>query len=137
VQTGLGIAVNNGAAALTHPAVQYVNPTTAGGNQFAEQLQLYQYSNLNIAATAVLNADNIQVGGIPDGVPVAQAHNLGAPTSASNITGVATRSAEMRMVQATMRGILRSSSSRCLVTAAQTTVVVPRTTKNRIRSGIE
>lgn len=46
MQTGLGIAVNNGTVALTHPdyndsAAQYVNPTTASGNQFAEQLQLY------------------------------------------------------------------------------------------------
>ena len=46
-QTGPGIAVNNGTVALTHPdyndsAAQYVNPTTASGNQFAEQLQLYR-----------------------------------------------------------------------------------------------
>jgi filamentous hemagglutinin len=51
--------------------------------------------NLNIAAVAVLNASNIQVGGIATGIPVVQAPNIGALTSASTAAGAATKSVEM------------------------------------------
>jgi hypothetical protein len=43
--------------------------------------------NLNIAAVAVLNANNIQVGGASTGVPIVQAPNIGALTAANNTAG--------------------------------------------------
>jgi Filamentous haemagglutinin family outer membrane protein len=50
--------------------------------------------NLNIAALLVLNAGNIQVGGKATGVPVVEAPNIGALTSASNTAGAASKSAD-------------------------------------------
>jgi hypothetical protein len=50
--------------------------------------------NLNIAAIAVLNAGNIQVGGTATGVPVVQAPDLGALTSGSNVAAAATGNAD-------------------------------------------
>ena len=43
--------------------------------------------NLNIAALAVLNAANIQVGGKVTGVPTVEAPNIGSLTAANNVAG--------------------------------------------------
>jgi hypothetical protein len=43
--------------------------------------------NINLAAVAVLNASNIQVGGTATGIPVVNAPNIGAVTTASNTAG--------------------------------------------------
>ena len=50
--------------------------------------------NINIAALAVLNASNIQVGGTATGIPTVVAPNIGALTSASNTAGAAAKTSE-------------------------------------------
>jgi hypothetical protein len=48
-----------------------------------------------IAATLVLNANNIQVQGTAIGIPVVTAPNIGALTAASNAAGSANKVAEL------------------------------------------
>ena len=50
--------------------------------------------NVNIAALVVLNASNIVAAGKVTGIPVIEAPNIGALTSASNVAGAATKATE-------------------------------------------
>lgn len=100
VQTDLGgLATGGGIGVLA--AVEGVPPGNVdliapNGAVDAGDAGIRVTGNLNIAATTVLNASNIQSGGASSGVPVAApaaAPNLGALASSSSATGAATAAA--------------------------------------------
>jgi hypothetical protein len=51
--------------------------------------------NINLAAVAVINASNITVGGAATGIPVVNAPNVGALTTANNASGAAATTASV------------------------------------------
>lgn len=89
--TGGGIGVLQTVAGIEAGDVDLIAPE---GTIDAGDAGIRSAGNLNLAAAAVLNAANIQTGGTSVGAPAAPAApNLGALTSASSTTAVASGSA--------------------------------------------
>lgn len=79
--TGAGIAAFQPSADVAAPDIYLVAPR---GTVDAGAAGIRVAGNLNVAAAAVANADNIQTGGVSVGVPTAAAPPVGALSSASN-----------------------------------------------------
>ncbi len=89
ISTGAGIATLKALAGATPGNVWLATPQ---GFVDAGDAGIRVSGNLLIAATAVLNATNIQVQGTAVGVPTVAAPNIQALTSASNVAAASTKS---------------------------------------------
>ena len=98
--TGGGIGVLASVAGVMPGDVDLIAP---GGTVDAGDAGIRVTGNLNIAATAVLNAGNIQAGGTSTGVPstpVVAASSLGGLTAASNTAAAGANTAQEAAKQA-------------------------------------
>jgi filamentous hemagglutinin len=92
IATGAGIATLQ-AVAGSPPGNTWL--ATPQGFVDAGEAGIRVSGNLVIAATLVLNANNIQVQGTAIGIPVVTAPNIGALTAASNAAGSANKAVEL------------------------------------------
>jgi Filamentous haemagglutinin family outer membrane protein len=92
ISTGAGIATLQAVAGATPGNVWLATPQ---GFVDAGDAGIRVSGNLVIAATLVLNANNIQVQGTAIGIPVVTAPNIGALTAASNAAGSANKAVEL------------------------------------------
>jgi hypothetical protein len=91
ISTGAGIATLRARIGATPGNVWLATPR---GYVDAGDAGIRASGNLVIAATAILNASNIQVQGTTTGIPMVAAPNIAALTSASNVAGAAARPIE-------------------------------------------
>src|SRR5690606_14825699 len=89
--SGAGIATLNPIAGVEPGDIDLIAPL---GTIDAGEAGIRVSGNVNIAALQVLNADNIQVQGDSQGVPVVAAVNTGALTDASSASTAASQAAE-------------------------------------------
>lgn len=89
--SGAGIATLNPIAGIEPGDIDLIAPL---GTVDAGEAGIRVSGNVNIAALQVLNADNIQVQGDSQGVPVVAAVNTGALTAASSASTAASQAAE-------------------------------------------
>jgi hypothetical protein len=92
--TPYGPASGSGLAVLRAlPGVPLGNTDLIAMNGFVDagDAGIRSSGNLNIAAVAVLNAGNIQVGAKATGVPTIEAPNIGGLTAANNAAGAAAK----------------------------------------------
>ena len=102
--TGGGIGVLASVAGVMPGDVDLIAP---GGTVDAGDAGIRVTGNLNIAATSVLNAGNIQAGGTSSGVPstpVVAAPNLGGLAAASNTAAAGANTAQEAARQAQQQG---------------------------------
>ena len=88
--TGGGIGVLESVAGVPPADIDLIAPT---GTIDAGDAGIRVSGNLNLAAVAIINAGNIQVGGTSAGVPTVAAPNLGGLTVASNTAGATSNAA--------------------------------------------
>ncbi|AJD50053.1 filamentous hemagglutinin-like protein [Isoalcanivorax pacificus W11-5] len=89
--SGAGIATLNPIAGVEPGDIDLIAPL---GTVDAGEAGIRVSGNVNIAALQVLNADNIQVQGESQGIPVVAAVNTGALTAASSASTAASQAAE-------------------------------------------
>jgi len=92
--TGAGIATLSPIAGIPSGDVDLYAPL---GTIDAGEAGIRSSGNVNLAALHVVNAGNIEVGGVARGIPTVQAPNVGALTSASGVAGAAAKTAEAPM----------------------------------------